>query len=228
VIVRPETTHDRPTAPCAREKCPQRDASGIVVDSKQVGHARAWCDPCDAGEPRQVAYESANVVSDARSGKMQEDVHVALFHLNLLEGGIVVRPAFAFPLEHGGRTRRQQNGDRSCEARIERLCRVCEPSGQDGADRLANREASYYLAFDVLQLAALLYLTGGITNPFALMFVAPVVIGDGGRGQPYRRTRILQSFGRPVPVGLRVRRTLAFRASGIGLRNGFLKLGFEL
>lgn len=43
--------------------------------------------------------------------------------------------------------------------------------------RLANREASYYLAFDVLQLAVLLYLTGGITNPFALMFVAPVVIG---------------------------------------------------
>jgi len=42
--------------------------------------------------------------------------------------------------------------------------------------RLANREATYYLAFDVLQLAALLYLTGGITNPFALMFVAPVVI----------------------------------------------------
>ena len=42
--------------------------------------------------------------------------------------------------------------------------------------RLANREASYYLAFDVLQLAVLLYLTGGITNPFALMFVAPVVI----------------------------------------------------
>ena len=39
-----------------------------------------------------------------------------------------------------------------------------------------NREATFYLAFDVLQLAALLYLTGGITNPFALMFVAPVVI----------------------------------------------------
>ena len=42
--------------------------------------------------------------------------------------------------------------------------------------RLTNREATIYLAFDVLQLAALLYLTGGITNPFALMFVAPVVI----------------------------------------------------
>jgi two-component system, sensor histidine kinase RegB len=42
--------------------------------------------------------------------------------------------------------------------------------------RLTNREATFYLAFDVLQLAALLYLTGGILNPFALMFLAPVVI----------------------------------------------------
>ena len=42
--------------------------------------------------------------------------------------------------------------------------------------RLTNREATFYLAFDVLQLAALLYLTGGIANPFALMFLAPVVI----------------------------------------------------
>jgi len=42
--------------------------------------------------------------------------------------------------------------------------------------RLTNREATVYLAYDVLQLAVLLYLTGGIANPFALMFIAPVVI----------------------------------------------------
>jgi two-component system sensor histidine kinase RegB len=42
--------------------------------------------------------------------------------------------------------------------------------------RLTNREATIYLAYDVLQLAILLYLTGGIANPFALMFIAPVVI----------------------------------------------------
>ncbi len=42
--------------------------------------------------------------------------------------------------------------------------------------RLTNREATVYLAFDILQLAALLYLTGGITNPFALMFLAPIAI----------------------------------------------------
>jgi two-component system sensor histidine kinase RegB len=45
------------------------------------------------------------------------------------------------------------------------------------AHRLTNREATVYLAYDVVQLAALLYLTGGIENPFALMFLAPVVIG---------------------------------------------------
>jgi two-component system sensor histidine kinase RegB len=42
--------------------------------------------------------------------------------------------------------------------------------------RLSNRDATFLLAFDVVQLGALLYLTGGIENPFALMFLAPVVI----------------------------------------------------
>ncbi|HEX4533819.1 MAG TPA: ActS/PrrB/RegB family redox-sensitive histidine kinase [Rhizomicrobium sp.] len=43
--------------------------------------------------------------------------------------------------------------------------------------RLTSTEATLYLGYDVLQMAALLYLTGGIQNPFALMFLAPVVIG---------------------------------------------------
>ncbi len=46
----------------------------------------------------------------------------------------------------------------------------------EASHRLTNREATVHLAYDVLQLAALLYLTGGIANPFALMFLAPVVI----------------------------------------------------
>jgi len=39
-----------------------------------------------------------------------------------------------------------------------------------------DREAFGQLAFDVLQLMALLALTGGLTNPFAMVLVAPVVI----------------------------------------------------
>jgi two-component system sensor histidine kinase RegB len=37
-------------------------------------------------------------------------------------------------------------------------------------------EATGFLSYDILQLAYLLYLTGGIENPFALMFLAPVVV----------------------------------------------------
>jgi two-component system sensor histidine kinase RegB len=44
------------------------------------------------------------------------------------------------------------------------------------ARRLRPREATAFLAYDILQLAALLFFTGGIENPFALLFLAPVVI----------------------------------------------------
>jgi two-component system sensor histidine kinase RegB len=42
--------------------------------------------------------------------------------------------------------------------------------------RLSDESATALLAFDVLQLAALLYLTGGLENPFAMLFLAPVTI----------------------------------------------------
>jgi two-component system sensor histidine kinase RegB len=39
-----------------------------------------------------------------------------------------------------------------------------------------DRTATGYLAFDTVQLAALLYLTGGLDNPFALLFLVPVTV----------------------------------------------------
>ena len=42
--------------------------------------------------------------------------------------------------------------------------------------RLTDGEATVSFAFDLLQLACLLYLTGGLTNPFALLFLAPVTV----------------------------------------------------
>jgi two-component system sensor histidine kinase RegB len=42
--------------------------------------------------------------------------------------------------------------------------------------RLSEREAVLTLLFDVCQLGALLYLTGGLGNPFALLIMAPVTI----------------------------------------------------
>jgi two-component system sensor histidine kinase RegB len=42
--------------------------------------------------------------------------------------------------------------------------------------RLADLDAALYLAFDVVQLSALLYLTGGLQNPFAILILAPVTV----------------------------------------------------
>jgi two-component system sensor histidine kinase RegB len=42
--------------------------------------------------------------------------------------------------------------------------------------RLTAREATGFLAYDIMQLTALLFLTGGIQNPFSLLVIAPVVV----------------------------------------------------
>ena len=42
--------------------------------------------------------------------------------------------------------------------------------------RLSDAEAALYLAFDVLQLSVLLFLTGGVQNPFAILVLVPVTI----------------------------------------------------
>jgi two-component system sensor histidine kinase RegB len=44
------------------------------------------------------------------------------------------------------------------------------------ATRLGERRTAIYLAYDILQLAILLYLTGGLQNPFAILILAPVTV----------------------------------------------------
>lgn len=41
---------------------------------------------------------------------------------------------------------------------------------------LSDEEAAAYIAFDIIQLCALLFLTGGLQNPFAALILAPVTI----------------------------------------------------
>jgi two-component system, sensor histidine kinase RegB len=42
--------------------------------------------------------------------------------------------------------------------------------------RIGDRAAVLYLAYDVVQLTVLLYLTGGLQNPFAVLILAPVIV----------------------------------------------------
>ena len=44
------------------------------------------------------------------------------------------------------------------------------------SERLTDRESAFYFAFDILQLAVLLYLTGGLNNPFSVLILAPVTV----------------------------------------------------
>ncbi len=50
--------------------------------------------------------------------------------------------------------------------------RLHRPTGRD----LSTNAATALLAYDVLQLALLLALTGGLTNPFSVLLVVPVVV----------------------------------------------------
>lgn len=55
--------------------------------------------------------------------------------------------------------------------------------------RLREGAATALLAFDIIQLAALLYLTGGLQNPFSILFLAPVMIS--ATALPPQRTLVL-------------------------------------
>jgi two-component system sensor histidine kinase RegB len=61
--------------------------------------------------------------------------------------------------------------------------------GFSRSERLAPDRAAYLLAFDIVELAALLYLTGGLENPFAFLLLGPVLISAAAL--PLRMTLML-------------------------------------
>jgi two-component system, sensor histidine kinase RegB len=58
--------------------------------------------------------------------------------------------------------------------------------------RLEPSRAAWLLAFDIAQLAVLLFLTGGLQNPFAFLFLGPVLIS--ATALPPRFTLLLGGF----------------------------------
>lgn len=56
------------------------------------------------------------------------------------------------------------------------LLNLIVQSGHPTPVRLGERAAAAFLAFDIMQLAALLYLTGGLENPFSFLLLAPVAV----------------------------------------------------
>jgi two-component system sensor histidine kinase RegB len=60
------------------------------------------------------------------------------------------------------------------------------------ARRLEPSRAAWLLAFDIGQLAVLMYLTGGLDNPFSFFFVGPVLLS--ATALPARMTMVLGLF----------------------------------
>jgi two-component system, sensor histidine kinase RegB len=58
--------------------------------------------------------------------------------------------------------------------------------------RLAPDRAAWLLAFDIAELAVLLFLTGGLQNPFAFLFLGPVLLS--ATALPPRFTLLLGAF----------------------------------
>src|ERR1041385_1962405 len=58
--------------------------------------------------------------------------------------------------------------------------------------RLAPDRAAWLLAFDIAELAVLLFLTGGLQNPFAFVFLGPVLLS--ATALPPRFTLLLGAF----------------------------------
>ena len=50
---------------------------------------------------------------------------------------------------------------------------------------LSDRAVASYLAFDILQLSALLFLTGGMTNPFTVLVLGPIAVAAAVLGRDY-------------------------------------------
>ena len=68
------------------------------------------------------------------------------------------------------------------------------------SQRLMPDFAAWLLAFDIAQLAALLYLSGGLQNPFAFLFLGPVLIS--ATALPPRMTLALGAFAMICATGL--------------------------
>jgi two-component system, sensor histidine kinase RegB len=71
------------------------------------------------------------------------------------------------------------------------------------SERLTDRESALYFAFDILQLAVLLYLTGGLNNPFSVLVLAPVTVSAAALS--YRSTISLAGLAIACVVLLAIR-----------------------
>jgi two-component system sensor histidine kinase RegB len=123
-----------------------------------------------SAEPPLAAPRRSGAVPVLRGG-------VRLRTLVLIRWGAVAGQAFTAAVVHWGLGFGMPVLAVGGTIALSALLNLTVSIGRPGSARIDDREAAIFLAFDILQLAVLLYLTGGLTNPFALLLLAPVAIG---------------------------------------------------
>jgi len=106
------------------------------------------------------------------------------------------------------------------------LLNVAATAKQGARQRLGDEDATLYLAYDTLQLSLLLFLTGGLSNPFSPLLLSPNTVGAAilSRGSAVKLTgltliclTVLALWSLPLPWTETLPATSALFAFGVWL-----------
>ena len=120
---------------------------------------------------------AGNAASPGQSTVLpRTDVSISLRKLVLIRWVAVIGQAAALLVIHYGLGYRLPIESALAVVAASALLNAAASLPRSAGARLGDRAAALYLAYDTLQLGLLLYLTGGLQNPFAMLMLAPVTV----------------------------------------------------
>ncbi len=134
---------------------------------------RAWGDGSRGRGEERMAYYGQMPRATQRPGT---DVSVSLRMLVLIRWVVVAGQAATILLVHYGLGFVLPIDGALAVVATSAALNIAASWPRRASARLGDREASFYLAYDMLQLGMLLFLTGGLQNPFAMLMMAPVTV----------------------------------------------------
>jgi two-component system, sensor histidine kinase RegB len=119
----------------------------------------------------------ANMEAPSTLGALPVEARrIRLRTLTLIRWGAIAGQAAAILVTHYGLGFAVPIGAALFVVAASGLLNMALTLGRPVGARLGERAAVWYLAYDIGQLAVLLYLTGGLENPFAFLLLAPVTV----------------------------------------------------
>jgi two-component system sensor histidine kinase RegB len=128
------------------------------------------------GGLRGRATRESQALARDRAVLRAEQGGVRLRTLVLIRWAAVAGQALTAGIVHWGLNFTLPEGPVAGAIVVSALLNLAFSFGRSGAVRLSDREAAAFLAFDIAQLSVLLFYTGGLANPFALLLLAPIAV----------------------------------------------------